>query len=80
MGLATASNAKDLFGAINGVYIAGALIGSVLSSNATDALGRRKSLSLAAGLATFGGGLQAGSVNISMFIAARLIAGFGIGT
>lgn len=73
------SNATQLFGAINGVYIAGALIGSILSSYATDSLGRRKSLSLASVLATLGGILQAGSVNISMFIAARLIAGFGIG-
>ena len=80
MGLDTASNASQLVGAINGVYIAGALIGSVLSSYATDILGRRKSLSLVSMLATLGGILQAGSVNIAMFIAARLIAGFGIGS
>ena len=79
MGLATASNSTQLVGAISGVYIAGCLIGAVLSSAATDLLGRRRSLSLAASLATLGGALQAGAVNIAMFIAARAIAGLGIG-
>ncbi|KPI40972.1 High-affinity glucose transporter [Cyphellophora attinorum] len=79
MHLDTASNATQLLGAVNGVYIAGALIGSILSSYATDTLGRRKSLSLTSALATVGGILQTGSVNMGMFIAARLIAGFGIG-
>jgi MFS family permease len=80
MHLDTASNATQLLGAVNGVYIAGALIGSILSSYATDALGRRKSLSMTSALATVGGILQAGSVNMAMFIAARLIAGLGIGS
>jgi MFS family permease len=80
MGLDTASNASQLFGAVNGVYIAGALIGSLLSSQATDVLGRKRSLSLVSAVATLGGSLQAGSVNTAMFIAARLIAGFGIGS
>ena len=79
MGLDTASNATQLVGAISGVYLAGCLIGSVLSSQVTDSLGRRKSLSLASALGVLGGALQAGASNIGMFIGARLIAGFGIG-
>lgn len=79
MGLDTASNATQLVGAANGVYISGALIGSLLSALTSDSFGRRKSISLCSAVAVLGGGLQAGSVNIGMFIAARGIAGLGIG-
>lgn len=79
MGLDTASNATQLTGAINGVYIAGALIGSLLSSQSSDVLGRRMSIFISAAFAVLGGALQAGSVHIAMFIVARLLAGLGIG-
>ncbi|KIX00278.1 uncharacterized protein Z518_10417 [Rhinocladiella mackenziei CBS 650.93] len=80
MSLDTAPNATQLIGAVNGVYIAGALIGSLLSSQTSDALGRRKSVFLSAALAVLGGALQAGSIHIGMFIVARLLAGLGIGS
>lgn len=79
MGLDTASNATQLTGAANGCYIAGALIGSLISSRASDILGRKKSVFSASALAVLGGALQAGSVHIAMFIVARLVAGLGIG-
>ena len=79
MDLDTASNATQLVGAVNGVYIAGALIGSLLSSQTSDSLGRKKSVFLSAALAALDGALQAGSVHIGMFIVARLVAGLGIG-
>ncbi|KAK5032811.1 hypothetical protein LTS07_004221 [Exophiala sideris] len=80
MKLAKASNATQLVGAVNGVYIAGALIGSLLSSISSDVLGRRMSVFVSAFVAILGGALQAGSVHIGMFIAARLVAGLGIGS
>jgi MFS family permease len=79
MGLDTASNATQLTGATNGCYIAGALIGSLISSQSSDKLGRRKSVIYASVIAVLGGALQAGSVHIAMFIVARLVAGLGIG-
>jgi MFS family permease len=79
MGLDTAPNATQLTGAANGCYIAGALIGSIMSSQASDVLGRKKSVFFASLISVLGGALQAGSVNIAMFIAARLVAGLGIG-
>lgn len=79
MGLDKAANATQLTGATNGVYIAGALIGSLLSSQSSDVLGRRMSILVAAVFGVVGGALQAGSVHIAMFIVARLLAGLGIG-
>ena len=79
MGLDKDSNASQLAGATNGCYIAGALIGSLISSQASDVLGRKKSIFFASSTAVLGGALQAGSVHIAMFIVARLVAGLGIG-
>ena len=79
MKLATASNETQLLGATNGLYIAGALIGSILQSFGSDGLGRKKAILIGCVFAVLGGALQAGSVHIGMFIVARLIAGLGIG-
>lgn len=79
MGLDTASNATQLVGAVNGVYIDGGLIGALLSSQTSDRLGRQKSVSLSSAVAVLGGALQTGSVHIAMFIVARLLARVGIG-
>jgi hypothetical protein len=79
MGLDTAPNASELIGAVNGVTIAGGLIGALLQSEQSDRLGRRKSVALSCFVAVLGGGLQTGSVHIAMFIVARLIAGLGVG-
>jgi hypothetical protein len=79
MGLDTAPNASELIGAVNGVTIAGGLIGALLQSEQSDTLGRRKSVALSCAIAVLGGALQTGSVHIAMFIVARLIAGLGVG-
>lgn len=79
MHLNTASNASQLIGAVNGVYISGALIGALLCSQSSDRLGRRRSVFVASTFMVLGGALQAGSVHIAMFIVARLITGFGVG-
>jgi MFS family permease len=79
MALATLPNANDLIGAVSGAYFAGGMIGAIIASEATDHLGRRLSIFVCCILAFIGGGLQAGSVNMAMFISARLIAGLGTG-
>lgn len=79
MGLATSSRATTLIGAINGVYQAGGLIGTLSTSWTSDAFGRRKAILLGAVVCIVGGALQTASINVAMFIAARAITGFGIG-
>lgn len=45
-----------------------------------DALGRKKSLYVATCIAILGGALQAGSVAVPMFLVARWLTGFGVGS
>lgn len=79
MGLDTASNASELMGAINGLFQAGGLIGTLVCSVAADRLGRKKAIFIASCLCVIGGALQAGSAHVGMFIAARCLTGIGIG-
>lgn len=77
--LDTSSNASDLMGTINGVFQAGGFTGTLSCLGTADWLGRRKALLAAAALTVLGGALQAGSVNIGMYIVMRAITGVGIG-
>ena len=79
MGLDTASNSTQLQGAINGLFQAGGFIGTLSCSVSADRLGRKKAIFIASCLCVIGGALQAGSVHVGMFIAARLVTGLGIG-
>ncbi|KAK5735750.1 hypothetical protein LTR17_007922 [Elasticomyces elasticus] len=78
--LDTRSNAASLTGAINGLFQAGGLIGTLCSSFLADSLGRRKAILIAAIVTVIGGALQAGSVAIAMYIVMRLVTGWGIGS
>lgn len=77
--LDTRKNAAQLEGAINGLFQAGGLVGTISCISTADLLGRRKSLFIGAIVSVIGGALQAGSVNIGMYITMRFITGFGIG-
>ncbi len=66
-------------GTINGLFQTGGLIGAVSCSQVADWLGRRKAMLISALVTVLGGGLQAGSVNIGMYIVSRCITGIGIG-
>lgn len=79
MGLQLATNATQLSGAINALYQVGALFGTLSSGYTSDRFGRRKAIFLACIMVIIGGGLQAGSVHVAMFMAARFITGIGIG-
>ncbi|KAF5244824.1 hypothetical protein FANTH_7591 [Fusarium anthophilum] len=68
-------NANDLMGAINGLFQAGGFLGTLSCYAIADSLGRREAILAAALISTIGGALQAGSVNIAMFIASRFITG-----
>ncbi|OAL36712.1 hypothetical protein AYO20_04044 [Fonsecaea nubica] len=77
--LDTRSNATQLTGAINGLFQTGGLFGTLSCTKLPDWLGRRKALLLNAVITVIGGALQAGSVDIGMYIAMRFVTGWGIG-
>ncbi|KAL4781067.1 sugar transporter family protein [Aspergillus varians] len=79
-GLDTASNATDLTGATNGLYQAGGLIGALSTGWLPDKVGRRKAILVGAVFCIIGGILQTASVHIGMFLAARFVSGYGIGS
>ena len=77
--LDTRSNATNLIGAINGLFQAGGLFGTLSCISSADVLGRRKAMLVTSIITVIGGALQAGSVNIGMYLAFRFVTGFGIG-
>lgn len=66
-------------GAINGLFQAGGLFGTLSTTLFADKLGRRKTIFVGASFAVVGSALQTGSVHIGMFMVARFITGIGIG-
>ncbi|EXJ86817.1 hypothetical protein A1O3_03771 [Capronia epimyces CBS 606.96] len=74
------SNPTQIIGAINGLFQAGGFIGTMSCTVTADYLGRRKALLLGSCLSILGGALQAGSVNMTMYLIARFITGTGIGS
>ena len=62
-----------------GVNAAGALIGSLANAWLADKFSRKHTIQYGAILLVVGGALCAGSVNVAMFIVARIVAGLGIG-
>lgn len=73
------SNSVQLVGAIQGLYQAGGLLGTIWTGIYGDALGRRLAICLASIFCIVGGALQTGSVHVAMFMVARFISGLGIG-
>lgn len=66
-------------GGLAAAYYFGAVFGGFIGGWLGDKLGRKKGAFIGAILSLLGSALQAGSVNASMFICARVIAGLGIG-
>jgi MFS family permease len=66
-------------GAINGIFVAGASFGAIMVGWMCEAQGRKRTLYVTSAINVFGEALEAGSINIGMFLAARFIAGWGIG-
>ena len=73
------AHTANMIGAFNGVNAAGACLGAIYNSWSADALSRKHTIQIGAIILSIGAGLCAGSVNVGMFIAARIIAVFGIG-
>lgn len=77
--LEDAGYSESIQGAMQGLFQAGGLFGALSTGFMADFLGRRKTIFIGSLLATLGGGLQAGSSHIGMFLLARFISGLGIG-
>ena len=69
-----------MIGSVNAVYFTGAALGSIGQCFLADWLGRRKALGIAALFGLAGSALVAGSVNVGMLIAVRVIQGAGLGS
>lgn len=77
--LDTRPNSTQLQGAINGLFQAGGLFGSLSCIGSADRLGRKKSILVACLVTIVGGALQAGSVHIAMYLVFRFVTGLGVG-
>ena len=64
---------------MNGLFQAGGLLGTLSCIWTADKYGRRMALFMNAVITLVGGALQAGSVDIAMFIAFRFVTGWGTG-
>lgn len=69
----------NIIGALNGVNSAGAIIGCIFQAWAGDYMGRKWTMQAGLVVLIIGGALCAGTVDIAMFIVARLVAGIGSG-
>lgn len=74
---ALTSNANSLIGAMSGVFQAGAFLGVIIGSFIMDRYGRKMGTIFCATLSIIGGIGLVASVNATMFIVFRLIAGAG---
>lgn len=72
-----AKGADQIIGAMSGVFQAGAAINVFIAAYVCDRWGRKAGFYWCALLSLFGGALEVGAVNSTMFIIARLFAGGG---
>ncbi|KIW90387.1 uncharacterized protein Z519_09032 [Cladophialophora bantiana CBS 173.52] len=70
---------KGLTGAVVSVYIAGEAGGALFQTLIGDALGRIRFLQVMCVIVTIGVVIQTASINIGMFLAGRVLAGFAVG-
>lgn len=77
MGLDTASNASQLIGAMNALFFVGGFFGTLLVGTLANRFGRRPVIGLGVFIILIATALQAGSVNIGMFIVFRFFSGMG---
>ncbi|KAJ5088009.1 Major facilitator superfamily domain general substrate transporter [Penicillium angulare] len=70
---------KGLTGAVVAVYIAGEAVGALTQTFIGDKLGRIRFMQFMCVVVTIGTVIQTASVNIGMFLAGRVLAGFAVG-
>ena len=77
MGLDTDENAASLIGVIVSMYYAGGFFGVVLVNPIADRWGRKPAIAVGATITLLSGAIEAGSVNLAMFIVFRFLNGAG---
>lgn len=77
MGLNTAPNADQLFGAMNSLFYIGGIVGGFIAGYLANIYGRKAVVIGGAAIALVAQALTAGSVNIAMFIVFRFFVGLG---
>lgn len=70
---------KAITGAVVAVYIAGEAGGAILQTLIGDQLGRIRFMQLMCIIVTIGTVIQTASINMGMFLAGRVLAGFAVG-
>ena len=70
---------KGLTGAVVAVYIAGEACGALTQTLVGDKLGRIRFMQMMCVIVTIGTIIQTASVNIGMFLAGRVLAGYAVG-
>ncbi|KAK8224255.1 putative MFS monosaccharide transporter [Phyllosticta paracitricarpa] len=74
------NNPSDgLTGAVVAVYIAGEALGALTQTFIGDKLGRIRFMQLMCAVVTVGTAIQTAAVNIGMFLAGRVLAGYAVG-
>lgn len=68
-----------ILGATSALFAAGGAIGSFFLKFVADSLGRKKAIQVICIVCMISGALQAGSVNIAMFLVGRFLSGLAIG-
>lgn len=70
---------NGLTGAVVAVYIAGEAGGAICQTIVGDKLGRIRFMQMMCIIVTIGTAIQTASINIGMFLAGRVLAGFAVG-
>ncbi|KAB8078990.1 MFS monosaccharide transporter [Aspergillus leporis] len=70
---------KGLTGAVVAVYIAGEAVGALTQTAIADKIGRLRFMEMMCVIVTIGTVIQTASVNIGMFLAGRILAGYAVG-
>ncbi|KAB8242558.1 MFS monosaccharide transporter [Aspergillus flavus] len=68
-----------LTGAVVAVYIAGEAVGALTQTAIADKVGRLRFMEMMCVIVTIGTAIQTASVNIGMFLAGRVLAGYAVG-
>ncbi|KAB8258096.1 general substrate transporter [Aspergillus pseudonomiae] len=68
-----------LTGAVVAVYIAGEAVGALTQTAIADKIGRLRFMEMMCVIVTIGTVIQTASVNIGMFLAGRVLAGYAVG-
>ncbi|KAF7341562.1 MFS domain-containing protein [Mycena sanguinolenta] len=69
----------NLQGLVVSIFVLGCFFGMIPVAYAADFFGRRVTIQLGAAIYIFGGAIQTGAQNMSMMLAGRFFAGYGVG-